>query len=179
MRRALLLAALAFPLAPLAVQPALTPEDFVAIKQLNAAYVFAIDNCSDGGYPYADLYVDDGTFGVSQVWGDPGSVWAAGREALAKAGGGDGKGVCRDPKSMPGYGIHHITADLVITPTATGASGRSVLFTSGVEGVPTRMRHDGGYEDSYVKTAKGWRFKTRVHVWPDIPERLKNYKPAQ
>jgi hypothetical protein len=28
----------------------------------------------------------------------------------------------------------------------------------------------GGYQDVYVKTDKGWRFKKRIHVFPpDIP----------
>ena len=27
---------------------------------------------------------------------------------------------------------------------------------------------EGGYEDTFEKTANGWRFKSRVHVWPEI-----------
>jgi hypothetical protein len=27
---------------------------------------------------------------------------------------------------------------------------------------------EGGYEDTFEKTAAGWRFKSRVHVWPEI-----------
>ena len=27
---------------------------------------------------------------------------------------------------------------------------------------------EGGYEDTFEKTMSGWRFKSRVHVWPEV-----------
>jgi hypothetical protein len=27
---------------------------------------------------------------------------------------------------------------------------------------------EGGYEDTFEKTPAGWRFKSRVHVWPEV-----------
>lgn len=27
---------------------------------------------------------------------------------------------------------------------------------------------EGGYEDTVEKTPDGWRFKSRVHVWPEV-----------
>jgi hypothetical protein len=33
---------------------------------------------------------------------------------------------------------------------------------------PWRHRSLGGYEDTFEKSANGWRFKSRVHVWPEI-----------
>ena len=44
---------------------------------------------------------------------------------------------------------------LVITPTATGAVGKSTLLATGVGGNPTAIEWQGGYEDMYVKTPKG------------------------
>ena len=35
---------------------------------------------------------------------------------------------------------------------------------------PTRIERQGGYEDVYVKTPGGWKFKTRTHVWPNMAE---------
>ena len=69
---------------------------------------------------------------------------------------------------MLGYGITHVIVDVVITPTATGATGKSILLALGVGGNPTTIERQGGYEDVYVKTKDGWRIKTRYHVFPNI-----------
>ena len=58
----------------------------------------------------------------------------------------------------------------MITPTADGASGKSYLLAIGVGGDPTKIERQGGYEDVYVKTPAGWRFKSRVHVFPNLRE---------
>jgi hypothetical protein len=147
----------------------LTAQDYIDIEQLNSRYAFAIESCTNSGYDYADLYTPDGTFAVSQAWGDPGKVYASGRDALANADGG-GPGGCRDPKTMMGYGLTHIVVDLVITPTPSGARGKSILLALGVGGNPTTIERQGGYEDTYVKTAAGWRIKTRVHVFPNMAQ---------
>ena len=63
----------------------LTTQDYIDIEQLNARYARAIDECTNSGYDYADLYTDDGTFAVADRWGQPGKVYAKGREALANA----------------------------------------------------------------------------------------------
>jgi hypothetical protein len=62
-----------------------------------------------------------------------------------------------------------IIVNTVITPTASGAAGKSFLVMLGVQRDPTQIIRLGGYQDTYVKTAKGWRFKTRWLVW--APER--------
>jgi hypothetical protein len=33
----------------------------------------------------------------------------------------------------------------------------------GLDGNPNKIEHDGFYEDTYVKTAQGWRFQSRIH----------------
>lgn len=147
----------------------LTALDYIEIEQLSARYAFAIENCTNRGYDYADLYTDDGFFAVSQKWGETGKVYARGREALARVDGGTATG-CSDPKTMLGYGITHIIVDLVITPTATGATGKSILLALGVGNNPTTIERQGGYDDVYVKTAAGWRIKSRVHVFPNMSE---------
>jgi hypothetical protein len=145
---------------------ALTALDYAEIQQLAARYPFLIDTCTNSGYDYADLYTDDGEFSVSQEWGVAGARRTKGRENLAAAAGG-GPGGCKDPKTMMGYGISHIAVNHAITPTADGAIGKSYLLAIGVGGNPTTIERQGGYEDVYVKTAQGWRFKSRVHVWPN------------
>jgi hypothetical protein len=146
----------------------LTPADYIAIQQLAARYAFAIDTCTNGGADFADLFTDDGEFSVSQEWGVAGTRRTKGRAALIDAAGGDGKGGCKDPKTQMGYGISHIVANHVITPSPDGATGRSYLLAIGVGGDPTVIERQGGYEDVYVKTAAGWRIKSRVHVFPNL-----------
>lgn len=149
----------------------LTPQDYIDIGQLNARYAVAIDSCTNSGYDYADLYTADGTFGVSEKWGEPGKTFARGRDELAKAAGG-GPGGCRDPKTQLGYGIHHIIVDQIVEARPDGAWGRNKLVAMNINNDPTKNEVQGGYEDHYVKTPQGWRFKARVHVFPDIDNSL-------
>jgi hypothetical protein len=146
---------------------AFTALDYIEIQQLSARYSFAIDTCTNNGNDYADLFTEDGEFGVSQEWGTTGRIYAKGREALAKIGGGSPKG-CVDPKTRLGFGITHMVVDLVITRTATGAVGRAKVLTVGVGGSPTTIEQQGGYDDVYVKTKHGWRFKQRIHAFPNM-----------
>jgi len=52
----------------------LSVADYVAIEQLTAGYPYKIDNCTNGGYDYAEQYTTDGIFGVSSAWGSAGKV---------------------------------------------------------------------------------------------------------
>jgi hypothetical protein len=137
----------------------LTALDYIEIEQLNRQYAWALDHCFDDGFAYADLYTPDGKF----ISGDSGQVWA-GRDELAKAAGGNGRG-CPFPK-MP---LSHVIVNLVIEATPDGAKGKSYLVYPGRMGEyvdDEHHGHAGGYQDTYVKTANGWRFKERVHVYP-------------
>jgi SnoaL-like domain len=149
----------------------LTAQDYAEIQQLSSRYAWAIDTCTNAGNDFADLFTDDGEFGLSEQFGVPASrAKTKGREALASAGGGDGKGACKDPKTTIGYGISHVIVNHVITATPGGATGRAYLLAIGVGGDPTKIERQGGYEDVYVKTPAGWRFKSRVHVFPNMSE---------
>ena len=145
----------------------LPAQDYVDILQLIQGYSHILENCTNGGNDYADMYTDDATFGVSQTWGSGVKVWFRGRDELARAGGADGKGGCRPAGPSSEY---HIVANLSITATPEGAKAMSTLLTmqnkTTAQGDP--IHWEGGYEDTLVKTAKGWRFKSRVHVWPEV-----------
>jgi hypothetical protein len=147
----------------------LSADDYVAIQQLAVRYAWTLDHCTNGGYNYADLYVDDGQFSAAEEWGttsnDQRTFVAKGREALAKAAGGDGNGKCVPPKDYIGYGITHIVVNHMVTPTRDGAVGKHRLIAVGVCGYPHLMELQGGYEDVYVKTGTGWKFKSRIHVF--------------
>jgi len=159
----------------------LTAQDYIEIQQLAARYAYAIDKCTNSGYDYADLYTPDGVFSIADENGVPGTARFEGRDRLAEAAGG-GKGGCIDPKTAPErYSMSHIVANHVITPTAEGATGKSYLLVVGfgdpmakeTARQPVRAYAWGGYDDVYVRTAQGWRFKSRVHVWPGMPDSLR------
>jgi len=155
---------------PALAQGKLSTQDYIDIQQLAARYAFLIDTCTNGGNDFADLFTPDGEFSVSQEWGKAGAKPTKGRAALVSAAGGDGNGGCRDAKTLMGYGISHISVNHVIMPSAEGAVGKSYLLAIGVGGEPTTIEKQGGYEDVYVKTPAGWRFKSRVDVFPNIRE---------
>src|SRR5215468_7820689 len=138
---------------------ALTALDYFEIQQLVAKYARAIDTCSNNGYDYADLYTPDGVF-LPMVNGKsvPG---IQGREKLAEVSDGGSKGC----KNVPWIeqGVHHIYVNHIITPTAEGATGTVDMMMIGLNGDPNKIESDGYYEDLYVKTAQGWRFKQRTH----------------
>lgn len=145
--------------------PTLTALDYIEIQQLVNQYAFAIDTCSNNGFDYADLYTPDGVF----YWG-VGSRKSVGREQLAEAAGG-GKNGCK--KLQTATAEHplatHTTVNLIIEPSPEGATGKSYLVYPGDSGThsdSTHSGHVGGYQDVYVKTVHGWRFKSRLHVFP-------------
>jgi SnoaL-like protein len=144
----------------------LTAQDQVDIRQLIDRYPQILDNCTNSGYDYADLFTDDGTFGVSSEWGRNAKIWFRGREQLAVAAGG-GKDGCRPPAGTRSY---HLTINPVITPTADGARAISTLLTitNDTDARGDVVHWEGGYEDTFEKTSEGWRFKSRLHVWPEI-----------
>ena len=137
----------------------LTALDYIEIQQLVSKYARAIDTCSNNGYDYADLYTPDGIF-MPMVNGRsiPG---IQGREKLAEVSGGGSKGC----KNVPWIeqGVHHIYVNHIITPTPEGATGTVDMMMIGLFGDPNKIENDGYYDDTYVKTAQGWRFKQRTH----------------
>jgi hypothetical protein len=147
--------------------PALTALDYIEIQQLVNRYAFAIDTCANNGYDYADLYTTDGIF----YWG-VGGRQSKGREQLAEAAGGGKNGCVKLERATAEKPLPtHTTVNLVIEPSPEGAVGKSYLVYPGVRGIsadPDHAGHVGGYQDVYVKTAKGWRFKSRLHVFPPL-----------
>jgi len=143
---------------------ALTALDYLEIQQLVARYAFAIDTCGDNGYDYARLYTRDGVYidTYSEQGFSKGGVRAEGYEALARvAGGGNQPGACANTQR---WDLNHALVNHVITPTPDGAAGRVYLVELWGGTDPSHTLRAGGYEDVYVKTADGWRFKTRTHV---------------
>ena len=153
-------AILVMPAAAFAQKPLeLTALDYIEIQQLVAKYARAIDTCSNNGYDYADLYTPDGIF--VPIVGGRALPGIQGREKLAEVSGGGSKGC----KNVPWIeqGVRHIYVNHIITPTPEGATGTVDMMMIGLGGDPNKIESDGYYEDTYVKTTQGWRFKQRTH----------------
>jgi hypothetical protein len=125
---------------------AFTSEDYVEIQQLVARYAFALDTADNNGNTYADLFVSDGTFNDTK-----------GRDALAA--------LPRGPRRGPLY-VRNYGAPPIIQPAPEGATGiqyaQAMDFEPG--GRTGVLDHFGRYEDVYVRTPQGWRFKSRRFV---------------
>jgi len=154
----------------------LTPQDYIEIQQLVSRYAYAIDECTNKGYDYADLYVPDGSFATSR--NGKISNRFDGREKLAEA----ARGGAADCKDVPWAGIVHMLVNHVIDPVRgdpTRATGKVYLIAIGLDGEPGKVEAQGRYEDVYVKTPQGWRFKSRVHMLaPGQAEVSRGAKPA-
>src|SRR5215831_15612943 len=149
---------------------AMTPMDYVEIRQLVNRYAFALDTGSNNGYDYADLFSADGEFV---------RPYAKGREQLAA--------LARGGKLGPYNTVHYIM-NHVIEPTPDGAIGKEYLIelnwditpapapagagrggqSNGWDLVGRKVgelaRTGGHYEDIYVKTPVGWRFRKRDFI---------------
>ena len=170
---AVLAAAASGQVKPTAKSTALTAMDYIEIRQLVNRYAFALDTGGNNGYDYADLFSADGEFM---------RPYAKGREQLAA--------LARGGKLGPNNTVHYIM-NHVIEPSPEGALGKEYLieFDWGLAPAPTGgggnrgaasgpangwdlvgrkagelARTGGHYEDVYVKTATGWRFKKRDFI---------------
>jgi len=129
----------------------LTALDYAQIQQLAARYSYALDTGADNGYAYADLFAPGGAFGK-----------VSGRDELAATARPGGGHYPRGPKF-----VFHYTSNHVIEPAPEGATGKVyvVEIDAGERGKTASVIEDGGhYEDVYVKTPQGWRFKSRTFV---------------
>jgi hypothetical protein len=124
----------------------LTPLDYVEIRQLAARYGHAVDQGANDGYAYADLFAPGATFGQT-----------TGRDNLATL----AKRTAKGPQTAWHFIVNH-----AIEPTEDGAKGMEYMvhMRYGEAGRPNAVWGGGHYEDTYVKTPDGWRFKTRRFV---------------
>lgn len=129
----------------------LSPIDYIEIRQLAARYGHAVDTGADDGGAYADLFAPNGEF-LS-----PTGRATAGRDDLAEL----ARRTARGPQTAWHYIVNHI-----IDPTPDGAVGKQFLvhFRYGDPDAPNGVFGGGHYDDVYVKTPDGWRFKSRQFI---------------
>ena len=121
----------------------LTAEDRAEILDLYGRYAHALD----GGDPeaYADTFTADG-----HVASNRGHDYR-GRDQIKTAVPGG-----------PGFGSgRHWTSNLKITPTVEGADGTIYLLLVNTSTQPPSVTGSGIYRDTLVRTAEGWKFKTK------------------
>jgi hypothetical protein len=147
----------------------LTPMDRIQIQQLIARYAYALDTGGRNGYDYADLFASDGVF-VGMNQGQAGRLFR-GRDSLAA--------LARGGPRAQNY-VSHFLTNVVLEATPEGARGRQNAIIGdigGTNGSNGTWTHGGHYEDTYVKTPDGWRFKTRVFYGSEggaTPKQLQN-----
>ena len=141
---------------PPAKAPTLTPMDYIEIRQLVARYAYAVDTGADNGNVYASLFAPDGAFL------DRTGRSTTGKEALAAL-------ARRNTRGR--QSAFHFIMNHVIEPAGGGAVGKEYLvqLRMGEGERPNDIFGGGHYEDVYVKTPDGWRFKQRQFLPSERP----------
>ena len=122
----------------------LTSQDHDEIRQLYARYAHTIDTGDAEGW--ADTFTVDGVFGN-----------AHGRAALVEF----VHTVYKQNQEL-GRQSRHWNNQILIEPTAEGATGTCYLVLYNTGATPPTVRLTGVYRDMLVKTPAGWRFRERV-----------------
>jgi actinorhodin biosynthesis protein ActVIA len=143
---------------PTVAPPALTPQDILEIRQLVARYAYAVDTGADNGSAYASLFAPDGAF-LDRTGGA-----TTGFENLAAL----ARRNTRGQQSAFHFIMNHVIEPSAApgrrsAPNATMATGKEYLvqLRMGEGERPNEIFGGGHYEDVYVKTRDGWRFKQR------------------
>ena len=119
----------------------LSSDDLVEIQQLYARYNWTLDAGDAEGY--ASTFTPDGVFNSN-----------VGHEAIVKFANGFHTGA--------GAHLRHWNTNLMILPTADGASGQVYLVLVDFATKPASIFTSASDSDELVKTAQGWRFKKRA-----------------
>ena len=127
-------------------QPALTAQDYIDIQQLVSSYAYGLDGNTDNGESYANLFAPGAVFGRPRTEGH------ANLAALANT----------QPRGA--MYVRHFITNHVIEPAPGGAIGKeyAVIIDIGESGNPSGIALGGRYDDEYVKTPQGWKFKSRT-----------------
>ena len=139
-------------------QPVLSEQDRADIRSLVARYADALGRCAAG--EYAGLFTSDGTFTSDdfrsakhrELYGPKATL--RGRDQLRQL--VRTEEFCLDGRARPSASPRSVPM-VTIEPSPEGARGSAAIGA------------DGRYDDVYVKTAQGWRFKSRTVTMPSPP----------
>jgi hypothetical protein len=152
----------------------ISTADRTAIQQLLEHYQQALSSCAST--QYADLFTTDGTFTSDdfrgakhrELYGK--SARLVGHDKLVQL--VETEEFCLNPEQRAARSAARARnsnsfANLSLEPT-----------TDGVRGV-VPLGNGGRYEDVYVKTADGWKFKSRNVVMPPAANPSRGTQPAK
>jgi SnoaL-like protein len=145
-----------------------SPVDRAAIERLLADYNQALSSCASTRY--ADLFTPDGTFTSNDFRG------ARHRERYGKTASLVGHDKLVELVDTEEFCLNPEQRAARIAAAARGRNSTSFANLSlesavdGVRGV-LPLGNGGRYEDVYVKTANGWKFKSRKVVMPAPADR--------
>ena len=139
----------------------LSATDRAEIQQLVARYARALGGCAAD--EYASLFTEDGVFVTDDFRG------ATHRELYGQRGKIEGRAGLRQLVQTEDFCLN--PAQKSATPAAGATTSRpvpTVVIEASPEGATGRASLGGGghYEDVYVKTSEGWRFKRRTVFMP-------------
>ena len=135
--------------------PALTPQDYMEIQQLYTRYTRALDMGGAGdGSDYLATFTLDAEF---EIVGPQGTQVLRGMDELRRS-------VKRSHERLrtEKWSRRHAYTNLLVTPTAEGATASVWAFIFNVSAMPAFVDHAGAYDDTLVKTDAGWKFKKRL-----------------
>jgi hypothetical protein len=143
----------------------ISPADRAAIEQLLSAYNQALSSCASA--QYAGLFTADGTFASDDFRGATHrrlygkTAMLSGHEKLVEL--VETEEFCLNPQER--------AARAAASRTNAGSFHDLSLEVTGhgIRGV-LPLGNGGRYEDVYVKTADGWKFKSRKVVMPAAPQ---------
>ena len=130
----------------------MTSSDYLDIRRLVANYAYGLDGGADEGGVYADNFAPGASlFGQVRSRDD--------MKALAN----------REPHG-PQFTRHFLT-NVLIEPGPSGPVGKQYLAVIDIseEGKESAIYLGGSYDDEYVKTSQGWKFKTRSLTRANAP----------
>jgi hypothetical protein len=144
--------------------PPVSPGDRAGIERLLAAYNQALSSCAAA--QYAELFTADGTFASDdfrgathrRLYGKTATV--SGHDKLVEL--VETEEFCVDPQQRA------VRARTPAQRTSAFPNLTLEVTAEGVRGV-LPLGSGGRYEDVYVKTADGWKFKSRKVVMPAAP----------
>jgi hypothetical protein len=182
----------------LAQQPgtpvALTAEDYRQIQMLYGAYNrwldFGVDD-PDGSRGVQDVYTSDGMFVDVGAATTPCVVrngWQAGSRDVIRGTVADQAGLNLCIATLTGFqalandakethqrlGVlgRHLMRNTSVRPSPEGASGFATVIPFTWEDPAGKFSAPGHYEDTFVKTANGWRIKKRIWTPDSVLEGL-------
>lgn len=149
MTRACLLGTFALTIASGAAAQTLTAEDYVEIRNIAQAYNLGYDNSAraDGGAVVERVFTPKMSFTR-----DGGPNWFSAREMA-------------EYSAKATTGTHHWDSNIVIAPSADGATlfRYTLVYRVGNSGTPVTISTAGTLQESWVKTPEGWFLKDRYN----------------